>query len=506
MKKAPRVTLADRRISRRSFIKGAAASSALYALGCGSSSSSPPASGGGPFDVAIIGAGVAGLTAANALVAAGKKVVVLEARARVGGRAYTDNTFVLPADLGAQWFHQALVNPLVQVANSRGIGTIPDLFPRELYTGSTPVDPATDPNTHAALAQFAAMMAAAEVAGESVAQGTQADASVGAMMAAAGLAGRPWYNWASNPMNRGQALTQLSMLDYFDFTTLTVTPVGVGTGEEFLVPTGMGNFVAGLSSGMPIKLSTPVTAIDYSGSAVKLTTAAGTVTATTAIVTVPINVLAADKLSFNPPLPESYTSAIAKFLPGIVEKVWLEYNGPVFGDVEPVTVVSQLVDKVGPGLVYSNMYGKNVAEVIIFYPSAGDLEAMGTTALVNFAIGAVNTAFPEATPSAVVSSSINPWGTDPWAMGSWSMAQPGGVPGRVSLATPIDKRIFLAGDAYSLYSYSTLLGAYQSAQATADLVLQALAGSARSELGPQDVLAAHNRHGFLPAGRSRTAV
>lgn len=445
---------------------------------------------------------MAGLTAANILLAAGKKVVVLEARTRVGGRAFTDNRFVLPADLGAQWFHQALANPLIQVANSRGIETIPDVFPRVLYTGSTPVDPTTDSSTQAALAQFAAMMDAAEVAGQSIAEGTQADTSVAAVMAAAGLTGRPWYNWASNLLNRGQALAQLSMLDYFDFSTLTLTPVGIGTGEESLVPTGMGNFVAGFSSGMPIKLSTPVTAIDYTGSAVKLTTAAGTVTAATAIVTVPIAVLAAGKVSFNPPLPEWYTSAIAQFVPGIVEKVWLEYNGPVFGDVEPITVVSQLVDSVGPGLVYSNMYGKNVAAVIIFYPSAGDLEAMGTTALVNFAIGAVNTAFPEATPSTVVSSSTNPWGIDPWAMGSWSMAQPEGVPGRVSLATPIDNRIFLAGDTYSLNSFSSLLGAYQSAQTTAVLVLQALAGSARSELGPEDVLAAYDRLGIGPACRS----
>jgi monoamine oxidase len=394
--------------------------------------------------VAIVGAGIAGLTAANILVTAGKKVVVLEARSRVGGRAYTDNTFVLPADLGAQWFHQAMANPLVQIANEREVETIPDVFPRVLYSGSTPVSPITNPDAQAALAQFAAMTAAAEVAGDSIAQGTQPDTSVGAVMAGAGLSGRPWYNWASNAMNRGQSLTQLSMLDYFDFSTLTLTPVGLGTGEEYLVPSGMGNFVAGFASGMPIKLSTPVTAIDYNGATAKLKTAAGTVTATTTIVTIPVAVLAVGNVSFTPPLLASYTDAIARFIPGIVEKVWLQYNGPVFGDVEPITVVSQLVDNVGPGLVYSNMYGKNVAGVIVFYPTAGELEATGQTALINFAINAVNTAFPEATASAVVSATSQIWGIDPWAMGSWSMAQPGGVSGRVSLATPIDNRVFFA--------------------------------------------------------------
>jgi len=65
------------------------------------------------------------------------------------------------------------------------------------------------------------------------------------------------------------------------------------------------------------------------------------------------------------------------------------------------------------------------------------------------------------------------------------------VPGRVSLATPINNRIFLAGAAYSLNSGGSLLGAYQSAQAASTLVLQALAGSARNELGPDAVLAAY---------------
>lgn len=56
------------------------------------------------FDVIIAGAGYAGLTAARLLKKAGKRILVLEARDRVGGRVYTrhldEGTYV---DLGAQW-------------------------------------------------------------------------------------------------------------------------------------------------------------------------------------------------------------------------------------------------------------------------------------------------------------------------------------------------------------------------------------------------------------------
>jgi monoamine oxidase len=55
--------------------------------------------------VVILGAGMAGLAAARMLVDAGKKVVVLEARGRIGGRIWTDRTMGAPIDLGAAWIH-----------------------------------------------------------------------------------------------------------------------------------------------------------------------------------------------------------------------------------------------------------------------------------------------------------------------------------------------------------------------------------------------------------------
>ena len=68
-------------------------------------------------DVAIIGAGAAGLGAANALKNSGLSVIVLEARDRVGGRAHTiqaapDITF----DVGCGWLHSADQNSFVEIA------------------------------------------------------------------------------------------------------------------------------------------------------------------------------------------------------------------------------------------------------------------------------------------------------------------------------------------------------------------------------------------------------
>ena len=60
-----------------------------------------------PFDALVVGAGAAGLSAARELSHAGLRVLVLEARERLGGRIYTvrDGHSPLPVELGAEFVH-----------------------------------------------------------------------------------------------------------------------------------------------------------------------------------------------------------------------------------------------------------------------------------------------------------------------------------------------------------------------------------------------------------------
>nr|HAQ92751.1 FAD-dependent oxidoreductase [Afipia sp.] len=73
------------------------------------------------IDVAIIGAGAAGLAAARTLENSGLSVLVLEARERIGGRS---QTVILPGDIvfdvGCEWLHSADKNPFVAVARDLG--------------------------------------------------------------------------------------------------------------------------------------------------------------------------------------------------------------------------------------------------------------------------------------------------------------------------------------------------------------------------------------------------
>ena len=73
------------------------------------------------FDTIVVGAGIAGLTAARLLTKAGRNVIVLEARDRVGGRIVTDRRYGLVTDLGASWIHGITDSPVAAAAEAFGM-------------------------------------------------------------------------------------------------------------------------------------------------------------------------------------------------------------------------------------------------------------------------------------------------------------------------------------------------------------------------------------------------
>ncbi|MFH9061783.1 flavin monoamine oxidase family protein [Streptomyces coeruleorubidus] len=103
-------------VERRSVLKlavGAAAAGGLGAAGTTAHASGPDRSAAeaGTYDVIVVGAGFAGVTAARELRARGLRPLIVEARSRIGGRAWTDTFSGKRIELGANWFsqHQALV-------------------------------------------------------------------------------------------------------------------------------------------------------------------------------------------------------------------------------------------------------------------------------------------------------------------------------------------------------------------------------------------------------------
>src|SRR2546430_11542212 len=159
-------------ITRRGLIGGVAAGAAIAALPNSGHAAVRSAS------VIVVGAGLAGLTAAREIVRAGRSVMVLEARNRVGGRVLNQ-----PLDIGDYSELGGMVTGPTQdhiqaLAAAVGVGTFPtyntgnnvfygprgrEEYPNDTPFGTAPVDPVVDPDIVLAVAQLDQMSSSVPV-------------------------------------------------------------------------------------------------------------------------------------------------------------------------------------------------------------------------------------------------------------------------------------------------------------------------------------------------------
>src|SRR5437868_14836319 len=105
-------------MTRRGFLSASAAFAATPMVGARAFGAPLPRE----TDIVVIGAGAAGIAAARRIMAANRKVIVVEAAGRVGGRCLTDvSTFAVPFDRGARWMHNPDSNPMIRLARNAGL-------------------------------------------------------------------------------------------------------------------------------------------------------------------------------------------------------------------------------------------------------------------------------------------------------------------------------------------------------------------------------------------------
>lgn len=417
------------------------------------------------YDVAIVGAGLAGMSAAQVLSRAGKRVVVLEAEGHVGGRCVSDNT-TFPGvvfERGAQWFHQVLnYNPLYELARTQGLEPTEDTAGLQVWRGST-YDAA---GTKTIERLYGEVSDALESSGTRTYTG-HADVSGAVALQNAGITGRPWSKLAEaliGPLTAGTEFERSSAFDLGNFSEAL-------SGDNYLLRSGMGNFVATFAKGLDINLNTVVTSIEYGkrGGA-RLRTNRGTVNAALVIVTVSMGVLAAETIVFSPALPAEYHKAIGELPMGVFAKIALGFDLDVFGTVEPNTNVVQAIDSEETPAVIAKLWGSNVGVVYLGGENAIALDDRGATAAREYALATVAQSFPKA--KRFNASAYTSWYKNPFTRGSYTIAKPGGAPSRRTLAVPLGgNQLYFAGEALSMHSYGTLSAAYQSGVATAKAIL-----------------------------------
>jgi monoamine oxidase len=411
------------------------------------------------IDVAIIGAGAAGIGAARALEGKGLSVIVLEARDRLGGRAHTrqlPNGIVF--DVGCGWMHSADRNKFVPIAEKLGfeIDRGRPHWSQQTFNIGFP-----QKDREAYLQEMDAFYERAEAAAE---KGPDRPASE--LL----LPGNRWnamLNCVSTYIN-GVELDRVSIYDMDAYED---------TEFNWRAKRGYGAVVAAYGAPCPVAFDTQVTLIDHSSPRIRIETSRGTLTAGKVIVTLPTNLIANETVRFHPPLPEKVEAA--RGLPlGLADKVMLALDDdgealPKDGHLRGSTT------KVGAGSYHLRPQGFASIEGYFGGKHARELEDAGEAAFAAAAIDEVVNLLGSDYRKKLRLLSLSRWAHDPFATGSYSYALPGHSGDRAKLASPVEGRIFFAGEATSPNFFSTCHGALESGMRAAKEVAKAVAPSLR---------------------------
>lgn len=431
-------------------------------LGCSNAPSNMPTPE--PSRVVVVGAGIAGLSAARALQSSGVEVVVLEARDRIGGRIFTDNVAGAPVDLGAAWLHGPNGNPLTALAEAFGVAhVLDDAEPSRVFdTQLGSVDPAL---LARAFASAAAAYEAFEGDPERLGDNASVRDGVDAWLQQAELSGD---EARLTRFLLEQVFVELDLSGPASETSLRwLGEDSAFSGGDHVPTGGFGRLIAALAEGLDIRLSNPVTTIGYNEDGVSVTTRNGDVYAGShVVVTVPLGVLQAGHIAFEPALPDRKREAIARMGMGRLEKVVFRFEEVFWQNT--IGEAALYIDAEDPGRFPSFADFTRFAgapTLVCLYGGAFSEQARSTMTDSEIQAGAL-AALEELHGASLprpIATRITNWQNDPFALGSYSHPQLGASPEDwETLAEPVAGRVLFAGEATVHEYLGTVHGALLS--------------------------------------------
>ncbi len=418
-------------------------------------------------DVAVVGAGVAGLACAGAIRAAGRRCTLLEASGRIGGRAWTTHPAALHGaafDHGASWLHAAERNPLVPIARAHGDGLTDSVGE---WSRCVMVDgrAATDADLAAyarAEARFERLVTAAAENGP--------DRSMAE--AVAPMEEDPWLATIET--------FEATLIAAADSRALSVQDAHLNAleGSNLGVEGGLGALVERRLGTSEVALGTAVRAIDWDERGATLHTTGGTLRAGACVVTVSTGVLRAGGIGFTPALPDGHAAALEALPMGVLTKVALRLDGDdPFGLPRHCALHGRVAPRHAPAMFFV-AWPRGARHVIGFVGGtvAEDLSRQGEAAAAAFARAEVGRLLGERAVAACSGSVVADWAADPWHRGAYAYATPGHAGARRILGQALAAgRLVFAGEAVAPQGLAgTVGGAYASGMAAARTVLASL--------------------------------
>jgi monoamine oxidase len=436
-------------MTRRDFLSASAGLAVTPVLGRRAGAAPLPREA----DIVVIGAGAAGIAAARRIMAANRKVIVVEAASQIGGRCQTDTTtFDVPFDRGARWMHNPETNPMIKLARSAGLEIMTAPTGQKIRVGRR--------NARAGETEefLAALVRANRAIDEASRKGDVACASV-------------------LPKDLGDWAGTAEFVLGANFTGKDLKDVSVGDkvraqdrNTAIACRQGLGTLIAKLGEQIPLSLSTPASRIVWDRRDVTVETPSGKIAAKAAIITVSSNVLAAGNIKFTPDIPKRTLDAANKLSLGSYDRIALQMPGNPLGLARDDIIIEQS-NSTRTALLYANMGSSSLCAIDVAGSFGRDLSAQGEKAMVAFAMEWLTKLFGSDAAAGVKKSSATRWNAAPYALGAMSAAAPGGQASRKVLTEPIGC-MYLAGEASHETLWGTIDGAWESGERAAEAALR----------------------------------
>ncbi len=445
-------------MTRRDFLSASAALAAMPAPGGGAVAAPVPRDA----DIVVIGAGAAGIAAARRIMAANRKVIVVEATGRIGGRCETDaSSFEVPFDRGARWMHNPETNPMIRLGRAAGLEITSAPSGQKIRIGRRFARPGETEEFLAALVRANRAIDDASRKGD-ISCATVLPKDLG-----------DWAGTAEFVLGANFAGKDLRDISVVDKARAQDRTIAIGCRQ------GLGTLIAKLGEQLPVSLSTPANRISWSNRDVMVETPAGKITARAAIVTVSSNVLAAGNIKFAPDIPKRALDAAAKLSLGSYDRIALQMPGNPLGLSRDDILIEQS-NSTRTALLYANMGGSSLCTIDVAGSFGRDLSAQGEQAMSAFAVEWLSKLFGSEAAAAVKKSSATRWNAQPFVLGAMSVAAPGAQGSRKILTDPIGC-MYLAGEATHETLWGTIDGAWESGERAAEAALRRIGALAPLE-------------------------
>ncbi len=401
--------------------------------------------------VIVVGAGAAGLSAACVLRDAGCEVVVVEGRDRVGGRLNTITIGDGIVDEGANWIHNAPSNPLCRLVAQAGLETLRDdlVDPRALKV----FDKIAGKDVHPArmlypLLRSALVMHRYSKESPSVThrEHSLAERFDGEIARVRGGTNRRYFRSLLRTLVDLASAKEAEGLAPHSFA---LNPADVTANDDVIIG-GFVKLVDRLADGLDVRLESAVESIHYGDDSVAVVTADGTHHGSHVIVTVPLGVLKAQAITFDPPLPDTKLAGIANVGVGTVEKIIMMFDRPFWRTrTDKPRSLFYISDVLGEFPAFVDSTTSAGCPTLVAFLTGEQVEAMATDPqpFIERAGEVLKEIFPD-TYRAPTAVHVTGWGVDPFSLGSYSTPAIGvSADDYEELAAPVAGRVLFAGEA-----------------------------------------------------------